>query len=69
MYPANELSSKIVVGVLGAVIVEVWLATDEKPKRRETVSAEMLKDAQKKKGRSQNLESQENGNAQAESKS
>lgn len=29
-YPSNPLSSKIVVGVLALVVVETWVATDDK---------------------------------------
>lgn len=38
-YPSTELSSKIVVGVLAAIVVRVWVATDEAPDSRASISA------------------------------
>lgn len=31
IYPSNELSSRIVFGVLAATVIEIWLGTDEPP--------------------------------------
>ncbi|KAI9725244.1 MAG: dolichyl-P-Man:Man(5)GlcNAc(2)-PP-dolichol alpha-1,3-mannosyltransferase [Chrysothrix sp. TS-e1954] len=49
-YPSNPLSSKIVVGVLAVVLVEVWLATDEteedsKAKKQATINEALRRES------------------------
>ena len=46
IYPANELSSKIVVGVLALVVVQTWVATDDSDpegERKQKLAEEMKK--------------------------
>jgi len=46
MYPPNELGSKIVVGVLAVVVVEVWIATDDEEGKKSP--AEQVREMRKK---------------------
>ena len=50
-YPSTELSSKIVVGVLAAMLVKVWVATDEEPDAQARIAAAADASAKEQRGK------------------